>query len=188
MTKIEPLCYISGTLLKGGADMANMVLFFVLLFASYFDWKEKRIPNRLIVIGLAPVMWTLGNKRDWQEIFCSVLFMLLVWLLCWPFYLLRGLGAGDIKLFILLMGVCGFQKFLFIALLAFIFACVFSLVKMAFAGDILSFFPCRFPIVKLGLPGVCDDKREKTYEKHTVILAPFVMIAYVMVMTERWWM
>lgn len=168
--------------------MAKMVMFFILLSAGYFDWKAKKIPNRLIVIGLVPVVWTLENKRDWKEIFCSALFMMLVLLLCWPFYLLRGLGAGDIKLFILLMGVCGFQKFLYIAFITFFLACVFSLVKMAFAGEIISFFQNRFPFVKPRLAGLYDGEQEKTNDRYTVILAPFMTIAYVMVMTERWWM
>ncbi|WP_243098695.1 prepilin peptidase [Roseburia sp. AM51-8] len=71
------------------------------------DLKTTRVPNGLIVLGiLAGVMLSLMGIRSGGV----VLFLIrLIWpvALLYPIYLIRGLGAGDIKCFAALSVILG---------------------------------------------------------------------------------
>ena len=162
MTGAGEVCYIGSTLLKGGADMAETAMGGILLAASYSDWRKEKIPNRLILAGLVPLMVIFVQSGSLGTVLCRVLSMVLVFSLCWQIYLLGGLGAGDVKLFILLAGVCGLNKLLYIAAIAFFLAGLYALAR------------------NLLLP--------RGERKGTVILAPFVCAAYFLVAAGGWWM
>jgi Flp pilus assembly protein protease CpaA len=66
--------------------------------AAAFDWRSRRIPNVLVVAiavaGLVAVALTLGSSRLPLAIGTGVA----AGAACTPLYVLRGLGAGDVKL------------------------------------------------------------------------------------------
>lgn len=152
--------------------MAEIAMMGILSAACYFDWKTKKIPNRLILFGLLPVTGALLQSSGLQEICRSLLSMGLVLAVCWPFYLMSGLGAGDVKLLILIAGVQGLPGVFSVAVIAFFLAGGFSVVKLF----------C------LGIKG-CSKGSERISPagKHTVILAPFFALGYVLFLAERWW-
>lgn len=160
MTGAGKVCYIGGTLLKGGADMAEIAMGGILLAASYTDWKKEKIPNRLILAGMVPLVAVFIQSGSLRAAGYRMLAMAFVFFFCWHIYLLGGLGAGDVKLFMLLAGVCGLDRMLYIALIAFFLTAIHILVRNHI------------------LPG---GKR-----KRTVILAPFVFASYALVMAGRW--
>lgn len=160
MTKAGKVCYIGGTLLKGGANMAETAMGGILLAASYTDWKKEKIPNQLILAGMVPLMVAFIHSGSLRMAGYRMLAMAFVFFFCWKIYLLGGLGAGDVKLFMLLAGVCGLNRLLYIALIAFFLAAIHILVRNYI------------------LPG---NRR-----KRTVILAPFVFAGYTLVMVGRW--
>lgn len=160
MTEAGKSCYIGGTLLKGGADMAETAMGGILLAASYTDWKKEKIPNRLILVGVLPLMMAFIQSGSLRAAYCRMLAMAFVFFFCWQIYLAGGLGAGDVKLLMLLAGVCGLERLLYIALIAFLLAAIYILARNYI------------------LPG---KKR-----KRTVILAPFVFAAHALVMVGRW--
>ena len=89
------------------SPLSNQLLIAILLallaVALLSDIRERRIPNRLVVtgllLGLAGHVWFAGSGG--LTIAASGA---LVGLLCLlPFYILGGLGAGDVKL----MAMCG---------------------------------------------------------------------------------
>ena len=47
------LCYIDGTLLKGGAHMAEPAMMILPSASTWSDIRTKKIPNLLITVGLA---------------------------------------------------------------------------------------------------------------------------------------
>lgn len=79
---------------------AGICFVFALFMASVTDLRSRRIPNRLVVVlGLLGVLYSViavetpvGIARALLS--CAIGFML--WI---PFYALRMLGAGDVKLF-----------------------------------------------------------------------------------------
>ena len=77
--------------------------------AAFFDQRTGKVPNRLIVAGLA-----LGGARVFLPAPCGALLSLrsaaagiaLPFFLLFPFFCLRLMGAGDIKL-LMAAGACG---------------------------------------------------------------------------------
>ena len=140
--------------------MAEIAMGGILLTASYTDWKREKIPNRLILAGLVPVIAAFVQGGCLMAAGGRMLAMAFVFALCWQIYLLGGLGAGDVKLFMLLAGVCGLDCLLYIALVSFALAAGYLLAK------------------NIALPA---GKRQRR-----VIIAPFVFAAYALVMVGRW--
>lgn len=93
------------------------------------DIRERRIPNVLIGIGLVlGVIVQLISGNLWN----GFLAMLLVFVLFFPFYILGGFGAGDVKL-LMVIGLLTSPQL--------IFTIIFW---MAIAGGILSIFAILF--------------------------------------------
>ena len=76
----------------------RLLVLFLAEGAALFDLKEERIPNRWLLTGL---FFSLACQsllfRD-SRLHPDFLSALLPFLLLFPFYLLRMIGAGDIKL------------------------------------------------------------------------------------------
>jgi len=142
--------------------MAETAMGGILLAASYSDWKMEKIPNWLILAGLVPLMVIFIQIGSLGAVLCRILSMIFVFLMGWQIYIFGGLGAGDVKLFILLAGVCGLNRLLYIAVIAFALAGIYALIRNLF------------------LP--------RGERKGMVILAPFVAVAYYLVAAGRWWM
>ena len=69
-----------------------LVFLVILLFVAVFtDFRSGKIPNLLILMG------SMAGIVMGQQVCCHVLQALFVILLFFPFYLIRALGAGDIK-------------------------------------------------------------------------------------------
>jgi len=116
-------------------DPRTVVLFFLLVYAAVIDVRSHRIPNRLVLAGLAfglvysvfvpfwgkhGFLWALGGAA----IGFGVLF---------PFWLLRMMGAGDVKLMAAVGSLLGLQAIPMALLISLatssVFAIAFSLHK-----------------------------------------------------------
>lgn len=96
------------------------------------------------------------------------------------------MGAGDCKLLILLAGVCGLLRLVYIAVIAFSLACLFVLISFFLSPDIAFSKKILVHIVP-GLPdSECKTVWGRKRKKHTVILAPFLAVGYMLVMFGRW--
>jgi len=75
------------------------VLAAVVIIAAVFDVRTRRIPNWLNLFGvLAGLLlnWFLNvDKYNWRS---ALMGLGLAFLIYFPLYLLRGMGAGDVKL------------------------------------------------------------------------------------------
>lgn len=75
------------------------VLAAVVIIAAVFDVRTRRIPNWLNLFGvLAGLLlnWFLDvDKYNWRS---ALMGLGLAFLIYFPLYLLRGMGAGDVKL------------------------------------------------------------------------------------------
>lgn len=78
-------------------DITDATLIIILVIAVYFDVKSRRIPNGLVIAGLA---LSLGLRM-----FCGGdqfqlwgLGLLIGFGMLFPLYVLRAMGAGDVKL------------------------------------------------------------------------------------------
>lgn len=111
-----------------GLNIFQSVLLLLLLLSAFADLKTDRIPNGFILIGiLIGFCGSLCAGRNILEISGSVS---LAFLLLYPLYKIGALGAGDVKLFIMIGSFCQALELLFILAGAFVIGAVFSLVKL----------------------------------------------------------
>lgn len=106
------------------------ILIGVFCVAVYMDLRSYKIPNLCILIGIISGSIMTFVSYSVVELLEAYLAMGILFIVFYPFYLLGGLGAGDIKL--LMMTACFLQKEQLITylLLTFALAAVLSVMKM----------------------------------------------------------
>lgn len=77
------------------------ILILVLAIAAIMDMLRYRIPNICIAAGMASGIFLAGQQGA-QVLAAALVQTMAVFAVFYPFYLLGGLGAGDVKLFMLL--------------------------------------------------------------------------------------
>ncbi|MCI8991893.1 MAG: prepilin peptidase [Eubacterium sp.] len=102
----------------------------LLAAAVIFDLKSRKVPNFLIaaglILGMAGQLYTSGIQG--LGVFAgNVLFPILILYLL---FLIRALGAADIKLFSVIGGCAGFPFLIQCIMISFITGAVFSLLQM----------------------------------------------------------
>lgn len=99
----------------------------LLLFTALTDLKTDRIPNGFIVLGM--ILGLSGSLRM-DRILWNVGSMLLAFLLLYPLFKIGALGAGDVKLFIMIGSFYETGELLMILAAAFVIAGGFSFIKL----------------------------------------------------------
>lgn len=84
-------------------DWSTGLLLFLLAIAAWQDIKNYRIPNLLVLIGMIAGVILHSNANGWPGFLHAVQGMLVGMAVLLPMYLLRLMGAGDVKL----MGMAG---------------------------------------------------------------------------------
>ena len=111
-------------------------LFGLLFVALVFDFRYRRVPNLLIVVGLmlglgfsTSTHGSLGSVYSLVGAFVGLLCLLL-------FFAMRLLGAGDVKLMAVIGSFVGAKAILWIVLYTLIFGGVLSLLWFAVRGKL----------------------------------------------------
>lgn len=112
-----------------------MIDFFVypfLMIAVCMDLSCRRIKNYYVIAGffisLAIQFWKSTSFTTLQHFFDMCMIMLLLL----PFFAVRALGAGDVKLFGVIAFTVGFSETFLCIINAFILGAVFSFIKMLY--------------------------------------------------------
>jgi prepilin peptidase CpaA len=79
--------------------MPTMVLLLSATIAAYFDLRWRRIPNWLVVATMALSLGWHTWSSGWVGLWLSGGGLLAGLALLLPLFLLRGMGAGDVKFF-----------------------------------------------------------------------------------------
>ncbi len=74
------------------------VLLLLVATAAVFDARYRRIPNWLVLTGMILGIGVNSFLFGWQGLRLSLLGLGFAFLIYFPLYLLRGMGAGDVKL------------------------------------------------------------------------------------------
>lgn len=107
-----------------GLNDQQSVLLFLLFLSAIADLKTNRIPNGFIVLGIAVgIFCSILSGRGVTAVPASVF---LVFLLLYPLYMIGVLGAGDVKLFIMIGCFCAADELIRILVGAFVIGAVFS--------------------------------------------------------------
>ena len=103
--------------------------------AAFTDIKEGRIPNFIIVLGLvAGILYRVFVVADNQ--YCLLIFgILLPVAVFFPLFLLRAMGAGDIKLMAVTGAFFGISENMRCIVLAIFIAGAIALVKLIIYGN-----------------------------------------------------
>ncbi len=108
------------------------LLLILLLAAMFFDIRFFRIPNALIVIGVgAGAVYRCISPGE-ETFFYYLLSMAGMFLLLIPFYRLRAIGGGDVKLLSVCALFTGWERGLSIAVYALFFGGIFSVIYLVY--------------------------------------------------------
>lgn len=101
---------------------------FLLFLSALSDLKTNRIPNGFILLGiLSGILCSILAGRNLLTIPASVL---LAFLLLYPLFQIGVLGAGDVKLFVMIGCFYGVRDLAYIMAGAFVIGAAFSLGKL----------------------------------------------------------
>ncbi|HXG92281.1 MAG TPA: prepilin peptidase [Blastocatellia bacterium] len=106
--------------------------------AGLFDLRWRRIPNWLVLATIAASLIWHGLTGGLSGLWMSVAGLLVGTAILFPLFLMRGMGAGDVKLFGALGAAVTFKHVLTLFVLSAIIAGVMAVVRVLFARAIVS--------------------------------------------------
>lgn len=104
----------------------------ILLVAAVEDMRKCRIPNLCIASGMAAGLIMTFVSDGALETGKALVQMVIIFFAFYPFYLLRGLGAGDCKLFMMIGCYFSDKKLLYCLFISLMIAGAVSIGKMIF--------------------------------------------------------
>lgn len=156
----------------------------LLSMAVVTDIQSFRISNRLVVSGLISgfilQLLELGVKGIGVFLLNVSIPVILLYLL----FLIRALGAGDIKLFSMIGGIWGFQMLYATIAASFLVGAVMSLCKLLYHRNLIS----RLWIFKEYVQQVIITRRlakypqESSGEQHVIHFSTAILIGYAIAM------
>lgn len=106
------------------------MVFLVLLPASLCDLYRYRIPNAIVCIGFALSLYRNAWQYGWFGAVYFLLACFIPFFICFIFYLLHMLGAGDIKLFSIIYSYYTIQFGVRVMIVSLLIGALFSVTKM----------------------------------------------------------
>lgn len=100
----------------------------MLLLATLADLKSDRIPNGFVMFGIViGVLCSLWHDSDIRH---TVISMLLAFLLLYPLFKIGALGAGDVKVFMMIGSFVRVKELLWVLITSFVIGALCSLIKL----------------------------------------------------------
>lgn len=152
-------------------EVINMrLLIAIFIIAIITDMKYCKIPNLLIITGItAGLLISIANTQ-YSEALQSLICMAVIFVSFYPFYLLGGLGAGDIKLFMMTGCFIRNESLLSFILVTMLIGAAISIAKMIiFQESRQRLFYLGGYIRKLALTGTADNYEIDKTNNHTII-------------------
>lgn len=149
------------------------ILIGVFSVAVFTDWRFYRIPNLSIVIGITAGLYITYMSYSASGILESLVSMFFTFMAFYPFYLIGGIGAGDVKLFMMVCCYIRGNRLLYYMLVTMLLAAIMSGVKMiVFAESRERLFYLARYLRKAVLTGAIDEYRiDKTQKKCVIRLS-----------------
>lgn len=149
------------------------ILIGVFSAAVFADWRFYRIPNLCIAVGTAAGLVMTYRSCSLAGILEALAGMFLIFTAFYPFYLLRGIGAGDVKLFMMMCCHIRGGRLLHYLLVTMLLAAVVSMAKMIVYAESRErlFYLGRY-LRKAALTGAVDEYRiDRTRKKCLIRLS-----------------
>ena len=164
----------------------------LLSLAAGCDLLERRVPNVVVIFGTGAGVLFSVCRSGGEGIFRSVAGILLGFICLFWLYVIRGIGAGDVKIFSMI-GSYGNWKVLFLCIVcSFLAGAVMALGKMLLQRDFLQRFQHLFSyargcICSVGgrqqiqcYQSISQDRKRDSICMCVAILAGYVMSIYLM--------
>jgi prepilin peptidase CpaA len=120
--------------------VCQIVLLLLVAIAAVYDIRFRRIPNWLVLTGLALGVGLNTFLFQWSGVRSSLLGIIFAFCIYFPLYLLRGMGAGDVKLMAAIGAIVGpanwFGIFIVSALLGGIAAAIVLMARGRLANSL----------------------------------------------------
>lgn len=94
------------------------------------DFKFDKIYNGWIELGILTGLYFRIRESGWRNIFTAMIIMFLSFCLLYPVYKIGGLGAGDVKLFIMIGSFLPVKRLLYVMIVSFGIGALFSIGKL----------------------------------------------------------
>lgn len=127
-----------------------MWLVCILIVCCIFDLTSYRIPNLLVGVGIVIGLFTSDLK--------NIMNAALIFIILYPFFLIKGLGAGDIKIMMMVGCFMEWKKFIMCISVSMCIAAFISIIKIIFNKE------CRKRMIylaryfrKIAYTGTIDD-------------------------------
>ncbi len=134
---------------------STLILFILLLVATIQDVFTGKVSNKIILTGVLSGITLNCIESGEKGVVLAILGMIVpVAILFWLF-LIKGLGAGDIKLFAVMGSFLGAKLILILIVISLCIGAVLGITKMVANGHI-------FTCVRSALYYVTDSIREQT--------------------------
>lgn len=111
-----------------GLSYYQSLLILLLLLAVLADLKTDRIPNGFVMLGI--VIGVSGALRQGFQIRRVVISMVLAFLLLYPLFKIGAMGAGDVKVCMMVGSFVETKELFVILVLSFMVGAFCSLVKL----------------------------------------------------------
>lgn len=92
----------------------KIALVLLVLTAAFWDLRWRKIPNWLVLSGLIVGFALNGFLFEWQGVKLAALGLGIAFAVYFPLYLIRAMGAGDVKLMMAIGSLVGWAAWLFI--------------------------------------------------------------------------
>jgi prepilin peptidase CpaA len=119
----------------------------VAVAAAVIDTRSRRIPNRLTYTAMVGGMVLQSAFFGWRGLLSSVAGGLVFGGIFLLFYMVRAMGAGDVKLAAALGCVIGLSETPRVLMATAICGGIFALLRMIFSGKILATIRSTFSVV-----------------------------------------
>lgn len=112
----------------------QIVLALVAIGAAIYDFRYRRIPNWLTLTGVVAGLGLNSFLYGWGGLRAAALGLGLAFLIYFPLYLLRGMGAGDVKLMGAIGSVVGPSNWFGIFVISSILGGLIAVILLLFRG------------------------------------------------------
>ncbi len=146
------------------------ILIGVFCVVIFMDWRFYRIPNACIVIGIMAGLILRSVTYPVIELIELLGTVVVVFLFLYPFYLLGALGAGDVKLFIMVACYIKGEQLMRYLLVTMLLAAVISILKMVLYEESRArlFYMGKY-VRKVVMTGAMDEYQVDKKQRNCII-------------------